>query len=137
VVLTRNKDGKLIFDLSHYEHEERIVAPATPIRKRRSMNCEGSVMLRGRTPAPAATRTAEYSPRKRRRDEFQMPPACRMVGAELKFPLAGDVISREPKKIIKCRVTNRGMSRRRSAASRKRLKGGLLKDWKRGVSEVK
>jgi len=58
-----------------------------------------------------------------------------MVGAELKFPLAGDVISREPKKIIKCRVTNRGMSRRRSAASRKRLKGGLLKDWKRGVSE--
>ena len=129
MVLTRNKDGKLIFDLSHYEHEERIVAPATPIRKRRSMNCEGSVMLRGRTPAPAATRTAEYSPRKRRRDEFQMPPACRMVGAELKFPLAGDVILREPKKIIKRKV-NRGMTRRR-AASRKLLKGGLLRDGRR------
>jgi hypothetical protein len=52
-----------------------------------------------------------------------------MVGAELKFPLAGDVILREPKKIIKRKV-NRGMTRRR-AASRKRLKGGLLRDGRR------
>jgi len=106
---------------SHFQkYAARFVAPPTPIRKRRSMNFEGSVIVRGRTPAPAATRTAEYSPRKRSRrdtDEFEMPPACRVVGNKLLFPLdheVGDVsIMREPNKMVKVkwRVT-RGDRRR-------------------------
>jgi len=131
---------KVDFNLYFKEHASSssfVITPPTPIRKRRSMNFEGSVMVRGRTPAPAATRTAEYSPRKRRRDrrdtdEFEMPPACRVVGAKLKFPLnheVRDVVMREPKKMIKWRV-NRG-KRRRIAASRNRFKGGLLRDRSR------
>jgi hypothetical protein len=132
---------KVDFNLYFKEHASSssfVITPPTPIRKRRSIYFEGSVMVRGRTPAPAATRTAEYSPRKRRRDrrdtdEFEMPPACRVVGAKLKFPLnhevGDDVVMREPKKIIKWRV-NRG-KRRRIAASRNRFKGGLLRDRSR------
>jgi hypothetical protein len=131
---------KVDFNLYFKEHASSssfVITPPTPIRKRRSIYFEGSVMVRGRTPAPAATRTAEYSPRKRRRDrrdtdEFEMPPACRVVGAKLKFPLnheVRDVVMREPKKMIKWRV-NRG-KRRRIAASRNRFKGGLLRDRRR------
>ena len=134
---------KVDFNFYFKEHASSssfvITPPTPPIRKRRSMNFEGSVMVRGRTPAPAATRTAEYSPRKRRRDrrdtdEFEMPPACRVVGKQLIFPLnhevGDDVVMREAKKIIKWRVT-RGKRRRRIAASRNRFKGGLLRDRSR------
>jgi len=144
VVLTRNKDGKLIFDLSHYEHEEKIVAPPTPIRKRRSIDFLGSVIVRGRIPAPAATRTAEYSPRKRSRVdirvdtyEFEMPPACRVVGKQLIFPSeadeeVGDFVMEEPKfevaeRIVRWRVTGD----RRRVTKINRESNGRAKDGRR------
>ena len=136
-VVTRQTAGQRKFDFSNYIRRE--VSPPTPIRKRRSVDYEGTVTVRGRTPKPAGTRTSEYSPRKRSRVPipfrlntyaFEMPPACRVVGNTLIFPSesdveAGDIIMEEPTalevedKLVRCRFAMRDRRRVRSRISRK------------------